>query len=360
MKRSLPAYVYPKGKKGYLYFCRHGKVTRMHSRPGTEDFASEYALLMRGRQPTPARTVRQLIIKYQASDEWKALAPNTQKSYRRHLAFFEKNMGHLDPKSIKTPHIKDMRDALKDTPTTASRAVGAVKSLFKYAIGEGWIEKNMNPATDVAMLPGTRDPREPWPPRLILAFRQKADPLSLLIFEILIGTGQRISDVLKMKWADVKEAGITVEQGKRNPVTKKRKTVWIPFTPRLARFLSTTPHLGETIVAQRDPPFVGQPVSYSKAAADLLRIRKQIGAEAWDQHALRHTAASDIASLPGMTFDHVAAITGHNSKEIASLYAGRAMQKARAKEAQAARGTEAGQDGNAEMGVETESDEPTK
>jgi hypothetical protein len=38
-----------------------------------------------------------------------------------------------------------------------------------------------------------------------------------------------------------------------------------------------------------------------------------------------------------MTADHVRAITGHSATQMVRLYAGEAMQKARAKEAQAAR-----------------------
>ena len=45
----------------------------------------------------------------------------------------------------------------------------------------------------------------------------------------------------------------------------------------------------------------------------------------------------DYASLPGMTADHVRAITGHSAVSMVRLYAGEAMQKARAIEAQAAR-----------------------
>ena len=37
---------------------------------------------------------------------------------------------------------------------------------------------------------------------MIDAAREKAEPRTRLLFELLLGTGQRIGDVLKMKWSD--------------------------------------------------------------------------------------------------------------------------------------------------------------
>jgi len=47
-----------------------------------------------------------------------------------------------------------------------------------------------------------------------------------------------------------------------------------------------------------------------------------------------HGGVCQIAALPGMTADHVRAITGHSAGAMVRLYAGKAMQRARAKEAQ--------------------------
>ena len=78
-------------------------------------------------------------------------------------------------------------------------------------------------------------------------------------------------------------------------------------------------------------------MGYNLAWKDIMAVRRAIGAEAYDIHALRHYAASQIAALPGMTADHVRAITGHSAAGMVRLYAGKAMQKARATEAQEAR-----------------------
>lgn len=332
MKRHLPSYVYPKGRRGYLYFCRRGaKPVRMLCAPGTADFAAEYARLMKGNLAPPTRTVRKLIAHYVASPQWAKLAKNTQKSYRRHFAYFEEIIGGVDPATIRRVHVIEMRDALADKPTDASRKVAALSTLMEHAINIDWIRKaNGNPAKDVRKLPGLKGKRQPWPADKIAAFRAASDPRSLLIFELLIGTGQRIGDVLAMRWTDIESGGIHVTQAKTDA------RIWVPCVPRLARMLEATPRRGEHIVTQDN----GRPVGYNLAWRDFMEIRRKIGAEASDIHALRHTAASEIAALPGMTREHVKAITGHSSDDMADHYSRAAAQLARAKEVGNVRGTE--------------------
>lgn len=329
MKRELPAFVYPKGKRGYLYFCRFGKTQRMYEKPGTPEFAAEYALMMRGRPPAPKRTIKGLIQKYMESERWPALAKNTKKSYARHFAYLEDVASHIDPATLRTAHIYEMRDALRDTPTDANRKIGALSTLLAHGVRIGWIDHN--PAAGVEKLKGVRPPREPWPADKIKAYRDCADPLPLLMFEMLLGTGQRIGDVLKMRWDDIEDGGIVVRQQKTGA------GIFVPLTDQLADIIARTPRIGDTIIAQPN----GRSCSYSYAHRLITDVRVEIDAMGWDIHALRHSAASEIASLPGMSIEHVMAITGHTSEQMARHYSRRADMRAKAKEAQNARRTNA-------------------
>jgi len=141
-----------------------------------------------------------------------------------------------------------------------------------------------------------------------------------------LGTGQRIGDVRKMRWSDIEEGGINVRQGKTG------KDLWIPFTSQLATVLDRTPRTGLFILSQPD----SQPVSYRAAAFAVMKVRKEIGAEEYDIHALRHTTASELAAL-GLSDDLIMAVTGHTSRASVVRYAGAARQKARAQVAQDAR-----------------------
>lgn len=332
MRKALPAYVYPKGRKGYLYFIRPGICQRIKSAPGTADFAAEYAVLMRGNHTPATKTVARMIDAYRKSEEWAKLSANTRKSYARHLEFWREKMGEFEPDRIQTHHIKQLRERLKDKPTDANRKVSCFSALYTWGKGNGWCKDN--PAIVIKKLDATGRERGPWPLDLIQAARATATGRDLLLFELLLGTGQRVSDVLNMRWGDMDADGIRVTQGK----TKAK--VYVPLTDRLRRILADTPKRGLWIVAQDN----GLRVSYNLAWKDMMALRRKIGAEAYDIHSLRHSAASEIASLPGMTADHVRAITGHSAVQMVRLYAGEAMQKARAMEAQAAR-NKAGRNG---------------
>lgn len=324
MKRDLPRHVYLKGRNRYPYFVRGNICQRIHSEPGTDAFWTEYSRILNGNvSAEPKRTIKKLAAHYMRSQKWAKKAANTRKSYERSFRYFEDKIGLVDPASIRRRHVIEMRDALAETPTTANRRVGALSVLMEHAIDIDWIERN--PAKGVEQLAGTKT-REPWPQDMVDAFRETATGETLLLFELLVGTGQRIGDVLAMQWGHVEGDGIAVRQG------KTKAELWIPFTARLSDMLARTPKRGLHIVTQA----TGRPVSYQLAWKWIKAVRDEIGAQAWDIHGLRHYAASELAAL-GMSDEEIASITGHTSSAMVRLYAGKAAQRARAIRAQAKR-----------------------
>lgn len=320
MKRDLPKYVYRKSGK-YLYFMRGNISQRIMAAPGSDAFWREYSRLLNGDvSGEKRRTVQKLIDNYMQSHTWAKKAANTKKSYEKSFRYFLEKIPRVDPAAIRRHHVIEMRDALAETPTTANRRVGALSVLMEHAIDIGWLERNH--AKGVSQLEGTRK-REAWPQDMVEAFRETAEGEVALLFEVLIGTGQRIGDVLKMQWGHIEDGGITVKQG------KTKAEVWIPFTARLEQMLRDTHKRSLYLISQPN----GRPVSYQLAWKWIREVRVAIGAEKWDIHALRHYAASELAGL-NLDDDHIMAITGHQSKEMVRLYTGKAAQKARARKAQ--------------------------
>ena len=66
-----------------------------------------------------------------------------------------------------------------------------------------------------------------------------------------LGTGQRIGDVLRMRWNYIEAGGINVKQGKTGDA------LWVPMTPQLRAMLDATPKRGLASVARQD----GRPLS---------------------------------------------------------------------------------------------------
>ena len=293
--------------------------------PDAQDFLTKYNLAKRGRQLVPPKqSFSSLIASYKRSHRFEKLASRTRQDYDKCLLFMDKKIGNYDPTKMQRRHIIQMQMDNGEKVRWANYLVQVARVLFEHAIDLGWIERN--PAKGVSMLKSKKPPRRPWPSDLIEAFRLKAGARPLLIFELCLGTGQRIGDVRKMRWADIEGDGINVHQGKTGV------DLWLPFTPQLATALDRTPHEGLYIVPQTD----GRPISYRAAAFAVMQVRKEIGAEEYDIHALRHTTASELAAL-GLSDELIMAVTGHTSRASVVRYAGAARQKARAQVAQDAR-----------------------
>ncbi|PRX33963.1 Site-specific recombinase XerD [Meinhardsimonia xiamenensis] len=331
MKRHAPPYVYRRTAKGrtYWYYERGGVRVPMPP-PDHPDFPEKYALARRGTPLKPApnrRTFRRLIEDYRASARWAKLAPRTRRDYERVLLWAIDRIGELDPAKMERRHVLRARDENRDRMRFANYIVQVLSVLFEQAIDQGWMTHN--PARGIPMLKKKGDgPHRPWPQDKLEAFAAAAEPdtIARTAMELCIGTGQRIGDVLKMRWSDIRDGGIEVRQGKTG------SRLWIPFTPRLAAYLARLPRRGMTIVCGRD----GRPVTYHYAAAEIRRIRDRIGALDYTIHGWRYTAAAELAAA-GCSDDEIQAITGHKALAMVAKYAGPSRQEARARAAQARR-----------------------
>lgn len=320
MKKDLPAYVYRKGRKGYLYFTRFGKTTRMHETPGTAEFAAEYARIMAGRAPVEAKSILALIEDYKRSPKFTDKSPRTQKDYEKVLTYIAAKFGPHKADAVERRHIIAARDANAKTRRFATYIVQVMSILMEHAIDLGW--RVNNPAKGAGYAKVNTEGRDPWPADKVAAFRSVATGRTLLIFELCIGTGQRISDVLRMQWNDIQDGCIRVRQGKTGA------KLFIPLTSRLHGILDSTPKKGLTICAQDN----GKPTSYRGAEQLVATVREKIGAKAHRIHDLRHTAASELVAA-GCSDELIMAVTGHKSAAMVARYTKGARQKARAIEA---------------------------
>ena len=325
-KRGLPAHVYV--KRDALYFQRRGWPTvRIESAPGTPEFATEYAILLNGARPAalPAgRTFAALVRSYIASARYRKLAPRTARDYEKVLEWVKEKLGDKPVERMQRKDVIRARDANADATRFASYIVQVLRILMEHAIDLGW--RQDNPAKGVRLVKSDKAPREAWPADKIEAYRSAATGRALLIFELCLGTGQRIGDVLRMRWSDMEGDGISVRQSKTGAA------LWIPLTPRLRTVLAATPRVGSTICAWGR----GRPTSYRGAADMVMAVRRQIGAEGYDLHGLRYAAAVELAEA-GCSDEMIQSITGHATHAMVAKYAGPARQKARAKAAQGAR-----------------------
>lgn len=283
-KKGLPKYVYEKPGGG-IYFQRRGfKTVRFKSAKDTPEFAAEHAAILMGRPPVPdGKTLKSLVISYQLSDRFTGLSDRSKSDYMRVLDYVKDKLGHLSAERMQRKDVIRAQESNKDAVRFANYIVQVLRVMFEHAIDQGW--RDDNPAKGVRLIKSTKPKRLPWPDDRITAFRTCAP----------LGTRHRLT-------SDLRAA------------------------------VGATEKAGETICAQPN----GRPTSYDGAWGMIMTVRKQIDAEAYDLHALRHTTAHELAAL-GCTDELIMAVTGHSSRAMVAHYAGSARQKARATEAQSMR-----------------------
>nr|WP_237400372.1 tyrosine-type recombinase/integrase [Rhodovulum sulfidophilum] len=232
--------------------------------------------------------------------------------------------GDLDPAKIERRHFISLRDANANAVRFTNYCVQVGRVLMEHAIDVG--RRADNPANGVQQIKGDTDPREAWPPYLIEAYRATAEGRALLLFELCLGTGQRIGDVLKMRWSDIEGGGIHVKQG------KTRKKLWVPLTASLQATLDAQERRSVFILTNSRAT---GPWSYRGASQAIRKIREDIGALDFDIHSWRYNAACELVEA-GCTDELVAAVTGQSPKMVAH-YTQQIRPRVRAIEAEARR-----------------------
>lgn len=314
--------------KIYWYYERDDRRTPLPA-PDAPDFLQQYVLAKRGGHKPKAseRTFKLLILEYRRSPRWQRLAFRSKVDYDKVLVWAEDTFGDLRPENMERRHVIRAQAENAARMRFANYIVQVLSVLFEQAIDLGWITHN--PAKGIRLLKSKSDSmHRPWPDAMIDAFTEAAPFGSVprTVFELAIGTGQRIGDVLRMCWDHIEDDGITVKQGKTGT------RLWLPFTPRLRAYLEALPRVGATIATGPH----GKALNYQGAAQPIMVVRRKIGAVAYTIHGWRYTAASHLAAA-GATDEELQAITGHKSRAMVVKYAGAQRQRARAVAAQAKR-----------------------
>ena len=256
------------------------------------------------------------------------LSERTKADYRKFLDRFDKNAGTVTVKDIEIKHVVAWRDQLAQSNGAhyANYFVRVLKVLFKHANQIGEIKGGFNPAHGVEAIKYDKQKPKPWPRDMIEAARaaRPHNDRTRLLFELLYCTGQRIGDALSAKWSDVRGDSIEVSQNKTGT------PLVLPMTPDLMECLKHAERAGETILTayRKETPW-----KYRGAADAMMKLRREIGAEAYTIHGIRHTVASELGES-GVDDDGIMAVTGHKSKGMVAHYAGEARQRVRAEKAQ--------------------------
>lgn len=325
-KRELPKHVYR--QKNGIYFQRRGWPSqKFESEFGTPEFWREYAGILSQRdrpRKVIARNFGALIDSYRKSPRYRNLKPRTGLDYDKHLDFFREIMGETNPARMQRKDVIRLRDANADKAYFANYSLRVLRVLMEHCVDLGWRESN--PARGVPELKSQKRPgREPWPRELLEAYREACalDTRERLVMELCVGTGQRIGDVLEMRWSHIQDGGFVVRQSKTG------KELWVPILPELQAALDAASRHSVFILTNERGT---NRWSYRGASAAVRGVRERIGALDYDIHSWRYNAACELVEA-GCGDDLVAAVTGQ-SPAMVLHYTKKVRQKVRAIEAQ--------------------------
>lgn len=209
-------------------------------------------------------------------------APKTQTDQRNQLKQLAAVFGKMEPGQIKPVHIAGFLDA-HPSPYSANRCIALLSHVYTKALRWGMAEAN--PCRGVERNPEKPSGRLVTEEEFWRAWEIAPAHVQLLM-ELALVTGQRLGDLVRIKWADVREDGVYFKQGK----TGKRLVVGYSPSLRsvLARAKEGVVSLQWVITNDKGQPYTSAAVS--KAWQKLMR---KYDGERWTFRHLRNMSGSE-------------------------------------------------------------------
>ena len=273
--------------------------------PTSANFFSVYGALKAVRtkqeKATQFMTIKKLIDLYEVSPKYKALSRESQRIYSLTLrkiedVFHDQKRGFYPAEMVERKDIVYYMDTHTDTPGAANTFMDVVKALYWWGRDRGHVKAD--PTREVKKLPTNE--HEPWPERLLERGLECDIDRVRLAVHLLYFTGQRIGDVVNMRWGDIDGKYINVIQKKTG------KDLGVPIHSRLQAELNRTPRKGFYILGRHDGRKIGpQPIriALKKFAGDYV------------PHGLRKNAVIALLEA-GCSADQAGAITGQGPQMI--------------------------------------------
>jgi integrase len=315
------------------YFRRKGFPAVALPQPGSPGFLATYeaanAKEKFGFDPNKVAFLKGslgwVIDQFTATAEFNSRAPSTIRADRTIFDQLKEKFGAGQLRDLKAKHVKVIRNHFhtNNTASVADSAIGRLSVLWQFADQHLDLDGlEANPTVGVTRVHESKEEnkRQPWTDDIFAAFDANA-PAHLRL-AVMLGryTGQRRSDVVKMKWSQFNGETIEVVQQKTG------EFVAVPCHKALRAVLQTMPRRSEFIlVGEHGKPY--DPASLARLVRQHLHRH---GIKGYSFHGLRKNAAQALAEA-GCSIDEIMAVTGHRSAKMALHYTKRAAKKQLAK-----------------------------
>jgi integrase len=268
-------------------------------------------------------TVRALAISYFRSPGFQWLKPGSQLAYRSTIENFckrtdqaGKEYGGKPAAELQRKHIVQILAGVGHRPYVANWLLRMLQILMRHAVEIGL--RSDNPARDIPAIRIKSDGYHTWTEEEIAQFERKhpVGSRERLALGLLVYTGQRRSDVIRMGLQHIQEGFLRVRQEKTSA------ELLIPIHPELREIIDACPALHLTFITTTG----GRPFSARGFTNWFGGACKAAGLVKCTAHGLRKAAARRLAEA-GASAHEISAITGHRSLNEVSRYTRAADQK---------------------------------
>ena len=195
----------PSGRVYYYYAPGRGTATAGKRIPlGSDTGDPEFWRKLREAKSPPATrdgTLSKLIAEYRAHKEFADLRPESKRVYTHFLDRLEASGGERPVAAMTRRDIYALLDQMSSTPVAANLMLTVLRTLLEFGVPRGY--RDDNPAIGVKKLKIEDSGHSPWPEQGYAYVMQHA-PTNLRRMAFLgRATGQRISDLVKMRPADL-------------------------------------------------------------------------------------------------------------------------------------------------------------
>jgi integrase len=266
-------------------------------------------------------TIAALVDLYYRSRKWNDLSEGSKRTYRYILQPFVAEHGHRRVDQMEAKHVDAIMDAKASTPVAANRLRKLLSVMMRMAIRQGW--RKDNPVIAVENFRIRSKGHRPWTVEEIEKFEAfySVGTKERVAFALLLYTGQRVSDVVRMSRQHLKDSVITIKQKKGQETVE----VSIPVCGQL-KFI-----LDEVQSRRIAPTFLLNQFGKARTAAGLSTMfgiwckKAGLPSEA-HAHGLRKTF-NTIAAEAGCTPHELMALSGHKTLAEVSRYTAAADRK---------------------------------
>ncbi len=294
---------------------------------GSAEFMTAYAAYL-AEKPQAAKTtlhadsLGNLIIDFYGSRFFTDRKPSTRQLYRYALEPMAKEHGHRSASTMTATDAEKIINRIGAArPGMGNLTRAVMRRVMQFAVKDK--RRTDNPMLGIE--PFKVGEHHTWTDAELRQYEDKwrLGTRQRLAYALLLYTGQRVGDVVRMGRADISDGSVHVVQQKTGA------ELWVPIHPELLRVMKALPAKGLTLVGDAN----GRPIKRAALSTLMRAAIKQAGLpRRCVAHGLRKAAMRVLAESDA-TANQIASISGHKTLKEVERYTKAADQKKMARTA---------------------------